>query len=177
MPDFMVTEAKSYHCGQMRHIIRDEQKDVIVRLGFSVHRELRRYFNDSLSFRRAWFMDGRLMAVFGVTGPAIASTGMAWLALARDTGAHPVAVVREARRQMEDMARTRRELVTVILDDDDASLRFAIFLGFVPIGYLGSPPVSRFGRRNMHVECEFQDTGRVPVGTGTGLVMRLDLGA
>lgn len=146
MPDFSIIEARPYHCGQMVRILRQEQKQAVAKLGFDSHHELRRKFDDSC-FRRAWLIDGRLGAIGGVAGTQMASDGDIWLAFSKAATRYPVQIVKEARRQLAEIMTVKRTLHTMIIEDDEASRRFAIFLGFVPTGSGESAATSRFGRR------------------------------
>lgn len=171
MPDFTIIEAKPWHCGQMARALRAEHREVIARIGIDCHKELRARFNAS-SFRRAWLIDGQLAALGGVVGSKLSSCGMVWLALSHVAGRFPLETVREARRQLAELMQTKRDLWTTILDDDAASKRFAIFLGFVPgEEILAAPAQSRFGRRDIADKVKNNVLARVRVGTGEGIVM------
>lgn len=134
-----VKDARPYHCGQIARILRAEHRSAILAIGLDPHRELRTCF-DASCHRRAWFLDGRLVAVFGVTGPRIASTGFIWLALSEEATKYPVKLVREAIREIREVMITKRVLTTTIQTQDEAAVRFARFLGFeradevLPIG-------------------------------------------
>lgn len=100
-------------------------------------------------------MDGRLGALGGVVGSPLATDGFVWLAIAENALRYPVAVAREARRQIDRLMGTKRMLTTVALDDDPRALRFALHLGFEPMS---------------------DETGtrwqRVAVGSGTAVALR-----
>jgi hypothetical protein len=144
MPRFETIEARPYHCGQIVRRLRREHRAAIV--GINAHQEIRDRFLAS-SFRRAWLIDGELCALGGVVGGALSTVGYIWLVLSQRALDHPVAVVREARRQLDDIMATRHELAAVIIPQDKAALRFAIFLGFhVADQGLGSPASTRMER-------------------------------
>lgn len=139
-PSFQIVEAKPYHCGQMARLLRAEQGESVAALGMDAHRELRDRFRNS-SFRKAWLIDGRLAGLGGVEGTLLASQGYLWLALTKQATRHPVAMVKEARRQLEEICQFRDKVETLLIGGDDASLRFALAVGFEPAG----PRVLRFG--------------------------------
>jgi hypothetical protein len=128
--NFQIVEAKPWHAGQMTRLLRAEHRDAVVAIGVSAHRELRARFDESY-FRRAWLRDGELIGLGGVTGSALSYDGMVWLALAVSAARNPIAMVREARRQIDELMTLKRSLMTVILPSDAASFRFARHLGFV----------------------------------------------
>jgi hypothetical protein len=87
MTRFQVIEAKEHHCGQIVRRLRAEHARAIAGFGVHAHREIRTNF-DASAFRRAWLIDGRLAALFGVTGALL---GVARLWVARpDVGRDPV---------------------------------------------------------------------------------------
>jgi hypothetical protein len=171
MPDFTIIEAKPYHCGQMVRLLRHEHQQVIARIGANSHRELRAHFDNS-SFRRTWLIDGKLGALGGVTGGKLSSGGLVWLAVAHNAMKYPLAMVREARRQLDEIMTVKRDLVTTILEGDEASKRFAIFLGFVPLGSEWvNRAESRFGRRDVAHKFDSMSESRIKIGSGYGVAM------
>lgn len=129
MTSFEVIEARPWHCGQMSRIIRTEQRAAVVRMGVSVHAQIRSVF-DASAFRRAWMIDGKLAGLGGITGTMASVRGVVWLALSLDSLRYPVAIVKEARRQIAEITTMVRTIETTVFDEDLDSLRFALFMGF-----------------------------------------------
>jgi len=127
-----MVEAMEFHCGRMVRQLRTEHRAAIARLGVNTHRELRRAFDDS-AYRRALLIDGKLAALGGVTGPALAASGTIWLAITQEATAHPHLIARLALRHLREILRIKRELDTYILPADETSLRFAKMMGFVTL--------------------------------------------
>jgi hypothetical protein len=167
MPTFEIVEAKAWHCGAMSRALRLEHQKAVAMIGLNSHRELRGMFDESI-FRKAWLIDGRLAAVGGVTGPQVSSYGIVWLAFSSAATKYPMAMVKEARRQIEFIMQTKRLLISSILDGDDASERFAIFLGFVPAKEVDHtlPAETRYGRIEIARKLKEIEEVRVPLGTG-----------
>jgi hypothetical protein len=171
MTDFQVVEAKKWHCGQMVRLLRVEHAQVIAKIGLNSHSQLRACF-DASAFRRAWMIDGRLAALGGVMSSALASTGMIWLAVSNEASRYPMAMVKEARKQIDEIMQVKRFLCTTIIDGDEASKRFAIFLGFVPSGFeMTLAASSRYGRRDLARQFEINQDARIPIGTGYAVTM------
>lgn len=127
-----VIEAQPHHVGKILRRLRAEHLGCLVGTGIErqeIHREFRKVFDDS-AFRRSWFVDGELAAVGGVTGSLLSPHGFVWLALSQDVIRFPLAIIREARRQLGEIMATKTELATTILANDDVALRFSAFLGF-----------------------------------------------
>lgn len=163
---FEVIEGRENHCGQISRQLRAGHRKIVAQFGIDTHRELRARFDDS-AIRRAWMIDGQLAALGGVAGPVLASSGFLWLAVSNRAMKYPVAMVRAAREQLDLICVIKRELVTTIMDGDEESKRFAIFLGFSIED--AEPASSKFGR--MHLSREMAGAERVPIGKGSGVVM------
>jgi hypothetical protein len=150
MPHFELRDAKLWHCGQIIRILRREQTEAMAIIGLDSHHELRSAFEDS-AYKKAWFIDGKLVGIGGVAGPILSPFGMVWLALSQKATKYPLALVKLLRQQIDEVMQTKRTLLTTILADDEASERFAVFMGFVPFGgsnYILAPS-SRFGRKEV----------------------------
>ncbi len=135
---FEVIDAKPHHVGQILRRMRAEETEAISQIGIAVHREMRHVLGAS-SFARAWMIDGRLAAIGGVTGMLASSEGHLWLVLSREALRHPVAMLKEAKRQFSLAIETRRAVTTTVAVGDTAGLRFAGHFGFVHKGIQGRP--------------------------------------
>ncbi len=172
MPRFELIEAKPWHCGAMVRLLRREHQQAVAMIGLRSHSVLRSTFDDSV-WRKAWTIDGKLAAIGGVTGPALSSYGLVWLAFSRAATKYPLAITKMVRSQLDEIMRTKRLLITSVLEGDEASARFAIFMGFVPAagGDSMEPASSRFGRIEVSRKLKEMDNARVPFGTGYVNVM------
>jgi|GEM_PF-2178061 len=170
MPTFEIVEARQYHCGAMARALRMEHRKAVAVTGFNAHYELAARFRDS-AFRRVWLIDGQLAALGGVTGGLMEPSGQVWLALSHRALRYPVHLVREARRQLAEIMTIKHEIFTLALGTDEAALRFALFLGFLPIGSPLRSSDTRAGRRML---LRFMDTPdqRMVVGDGFGVALR-----
>jgi hypothetical protein len=166
MPHFQVVEAKIHHCGKMVRRLRSEHARAIAGLGVDPHLELINIYSVS-AFKRAWLIDGELAALGGVSGALISPYGYVWLALSNLALRYPLAVIKEARRQLDQIMLVKRELATTVIGDDVVAQRFAIFLGFhVEHGGRGSPALSRFLRRDFSSYLGENADLRKPYGNG-----------
>lgn len=135
-----VIDAKAFHCGAIIRTMRVDHQRALMAMGVPMHREFRSMF-DASYYRKAAFIDGKLAAVWGVEGTPMCTEGRIWLVLGQHTMKHPVTVMREARKQLEEIATTKTRLVTTVIGDDEASVRLAVALGFEAAD--GSAPGSR----------------------------------
>lgn len=129
MPRFTITDAKEHHCGQMIRHLRRAHKNAMLALGGDMHAQLRICF-DASSYRKAWFIDGKLAGVGGVMGTQMSSAGYLWLAFTNGATRYPVELVKTARRELDVVMETRRMLIAAVLQDDLAAARFAERMGF-----------------------------------------------
>lgn len=122
-------EAKPYHCGRISRVLRKGHRNILVEMGVDVHREMREMFDASM-YRKAWFLDGKLMAIGGVTGTAASAEGMIWLAISEDALNHRHTLARVVLRLLTEIMMTKRSLGTVVLTADKDAIKLAYFLGF-----------------------------------------------
>lgn len=123
-------EAKRFHCGRMARLLRREHAEILAASPRSIHQQLLDAFNASI-VRRAWLLDGELVALVGMVGMLADDEGTIWLALSEQvSAARPIVVARTAQRFIDNMTRIRPVLTTDILSDDIKSRQLAAFLGF-----------------------------------------------
>jgi hypothetical protein len=133
MTEVRFVEGQPHHCGQMARALRHEYRDIFAAIGLNAHRELRAEFDRSY-FRRTALVDGRVAAMWGVSGTKLSSTGYAWLALSQEATKHRVEIVRRTRRELDDIMQSKVVIQARILPGDETARRFARFLGFRPAG-------------------------------------------
>lgn len=124
-----VIEARAYHVGRLVRRLRPEHRRNMEAIGLEPHRVLRDAFLNS-AYCRAALIDGELAAIWGVTGSALSSTGVIWVAFTEAATKYPIIIMRETRRQLAAMAATRRVLESGVIVGDIAAWRFAQRLGF-----------------------------------------------
>lgn len=171
MTSFRIIDAKPWHCGQMARLLRSEHAQAIAMIGIDSHKELREKFAQS-SFRRAWLIDGDLAGLGGVTGDALSAAGFVWLALSNKAMKYPIAIVKEAREQLDEIMEVKRELVTTIIDGDESSKRFAAFLGLFPADAFAYSPSSssRYGRKQILAAFDHTES-RISFGRGVSTIV------
>lgn len=148
----------------MARLLRVEHQKAIAMVGVDTHRELRASYDESY-FRRAWIIDGKLAGLGGVRGSFLSPWGFVWLALSHEALKYPIEIVKEARWQMRSILKTKREVYTTILDDDEAAKRFAVFMGFhVADEGVGSRVYTRQGRRGLMDHISRESERRIPFG-------------
>lgn len=126
---FEVVEARRTHCMQMARTLRYAHQAFLLGKKIDIRRELIRLYDASF-YRKAWLADGELMGLGGVRGDIMSTTGSIWLTVTEKAMQHPIAMVREARRQLAMLMLLKQEIDTTISFEDAAAQNFAIYLGF-----------------------------------------------
>jgi hypothetical protein len=164
MVELTIKDGKMLYAGQMIRHLRREHQEAFAGVGLNAHRELRSTMAQS-SYRRAAFLDGRLAALWGVTGSILSPVGFVWLTLTNEAARHPFMVLRRAKAELDEMMKTRIELTTTVLQDDRAALRLCAFLGFhAEDSGLGAPAYSKKGRKSLMDYVRGNADLRIPVG-------------
>jgi hypothetical protein len=84
------------------------------------------------NYCRTALREDKPIAMWGVAAPLLGDTAAVWLVLAQRPGVIPHAIVREARAELERVAEVYSRVMLTVLPDDEASVRFALHLGFRP---------------------------------------------
>ncbi len=128
-PIFCIIEAKSVHVGIIAGQLGPDERARFAHEGRNPRHVMRGFFRQS-SYRRTALLDGRPIAIWGVTGTLCSSEGILWLRLTTAARKMPRLVVEESRKELARMLETRQRLVIYIAEHDRLALRFAGFLGF-----------------------------------------------
>ena len=131
MTKFEIIPGRLSHCGQIVRRLRHDYARAFLTLGINPHRELRTCF-DASYLRNAWLINGKLEGLGGVFGGALSSAGYIWLALSQEATRYPVAMLKTARKQMEEIGATKHTLIASVFVHDHAAARFIARLGFLP---------------------------------------------
>lgn len=129
MTDFQIIPADRHHCREIVNLIRSEERELTLTLGLDPLRLYEDAF-DNTAHPKAWMIDGDLAAIGGVSGPLLSVFGFIWLALAARASKYRIAIVKEARHQIEMARAERRILITSLTPGDIKAERLAYFLGF-----------------------------------------------
>ena len=129
MGAYAIVPASVRHVRAMSQSMRPEASLAVMPFGFEPRAALRRAFVASFNCRTA-LVDGKPAAMWGVAGALLGDTATVWLVLSRETQQMPRAVLREARAELRRAAQSFRHVVATVLPNDEASIRFAVHLGF-----------------------------------------------
>jgi len=133
MDTFEITEMKPHYIGQMAKKLRKDHAKMVLELGQNSHRSLLTYYSQSF-FSRAWKVNGKLAAIGGITGSILSSEGFVWLAFTEEALKYPIAIIKEAKIQLNEIMNSKFKLFAFVLSADKIAQRFAEFLGFDCVG-------------------------------------------
>lgn len=169
-PVFEIREARRWMCGRLARLLRAEHSTAALRIGLDVHRGLRDIYGISY-YRRAWYIDNHLAGLGGATGSPLSPSAFVWIALSERATRYPVAIVKEARRQMAEIMKTKVELTTTIIDGDEAAKRLVVFLGWhVEDSGNGAAAETRYGRKRLTAFLD-HEAPRIRYGNGAAVRM------
>jgi len=107
-----------------------EQRAELQRVSGMAPRRWYRSFLNCSSYARVGLLDNVPVAMWGITGTMLSSTGTAWLSVTPEARRHPFIVGRVARDEVQAILRTKGEIQSLVLCGDDRARRFLRFLGF-----------------------------------------------
>lgn len=166
-----IREARPQDIGRFVRRMRREHAQALATKGISVHHAMRlTYYASFLS--RVAFLGGEPFAIWGCVGHFLSPFGLVWLVTTEMGTKHPLLLVKETRRQLNEMMVTKAQLLTTVADGDEAAMRFAAFLGFhVSHEIEGRPAFSRAGRHRLVKHATEVPDYRLPLGTGFAVRM------
>lgn len=126
---YSIVPASVRHIRPMSQCMRSAAAVALDGYGFNPREALRRAFVGSFHCRTA-LIDDKPAAMWGVAGPLLGNSAYVWLVLSEEIRRMPRAIVREAKAELERVMDDRREVLTTVLPEDGAAIRFALYLGF-----------------------------------------------
>lgn len=128
-----IVDARQTHVGPVANGLCDDIKVEYQKIGLRPRAGLRRLFDES-SYCKTALLDGKPIAMWGVIGSEMATHGEIWLSLSEMGRMQRKALVRIARREVENLAVLRGMLVATMMCEDARAKRFLQMLGFRQVG-------------------------------------------
>jgi hypothetical protein len=111
-------------------------------LGVSPGRAMRTSIRESFYAKSAW-LDGKIVAMWGVGGPLLSDTGCAWMVTGNGVEKIPLTFIKICAREMVKMHQYKMTLCNYVHADYTEAVRFFRILGFS----VGEPePVGKHGK-------------------------------
>jgi len=109
--------------------MRKKDIDECKAFGMSPGRALRSAVKSALYAKSAW-LDGKIVAMWGVSGPVISDTGSAWMLTGNGVEKIPLTFAHIAMQELEEMHRYKKVLIGHVVADYHEAVRFLSILGF-----------------------------------------------
>lgn len=126
---YAVVPASARHIKPLSRHLRAAACITLQGFGMEPRRALHRAFMAS-NYCRTAMIDNQPVAMWGVKGALLGDEALCWLVLSNAAARMPVSVVKEARAELARIMDSYREIAITVLPDDEAAIRFAVYLGF-----------------------------------------------
>lgn len=126
---YEIVTASPRHLRRLSSDLRMASCMALDRFGVDHRRGLHHAFVQSFYCRTA-LMDGRPVAMWGAVGSILDDGVFVWMAMSNRLTAMPPLVLRVARSELRAIMDRYGQISTTVLPDDEASLQFAVALGF-----------------------------------------------
>jgi len=138
-PDITIEETCPYHLRDMAIAMQPEITDIAIRAGITPLKALWSNYRKSIICKSV-FIDGRLCAIFGLSGAIFCDTGMPWICMTPETQEHPFRVAFRFRQELKKMLDLFPVLEDYIEETNEKGIRFLELMNFhvsknrIPIG-------------------------------------------
>ncbi len=127
--------------------------------GFRPRQALHRVYISSFYCRTA-LIDRKPVAMWGIMGTLMSECAYVWLVMSDEIANIPRVIVREAKRELSAIMENYSDVATTVLPEDDAAVRFALYLGFSDrAGEYRNMP-----RKDLERELRENVRHRIPIG-------------
>ncbi len=127
--------------------------------GFKPRQALHRVYISSFYCRTA-LIDDRPVAMWGIMGTLMSECAYVWLVMSDGIANVPRTIIREAKAELSEIMANYSDVATTVLPEDDAAVRFALYLGFADrAGEFRNMP-----RKDLERELRDNPRHRVPIG-------------
>lgn len=127
--EYSIVPASVRHIRPMARRMRSAACITLQDYGYLPRAALHRVFVRSIYCRTA-LVDDKPVAMWGVVSTLLNDTAYVWLVMSDEIAHIPRTIVREAKRELAAIMGRYREVAATVLPDDDAAIRFAVYLGF-----------------------------------------------
>ncbi len=132
-PVYTIVPAKMHHCGILGRKICDGRWLSYRIANVDPKQKIRECFSQSC-VAKSVIMDGKVVAMGGLTGSLMSRSGIVWLVVSREFTRYPIALVKEAKAQLSELLKMKPEIHATVVEQDSTARHFAKFLGFVEDG-------------------------------------------
>lgn len=118
-----------YHLREMAEAMSIYSKDVAERMGYTPLKALWSSYRNSL-YCKTGFINGKIMAIWGISGTILAETGRPWLILTPEVKEHPLRIAFIYRKELNNMLKLFPCLEEWVPEENESSIRMLELMGF-----------------------------------------------
>jgi len=128
-PQITIEETTAAHIRDMVSVMHEQTAETAYKMGFSPHRLLWRSWKASI-IAKSVFIDGKIGAIFGISGTLYGEVGMPWLILSDEVNDYPFRVAFAYRRELEKFQQMFPILEDYVSQDDTKAIRMLELMKF-----------------------------------------------
>lgn len=138
-PEIVIIETIPAHIREMAEAMDETTANTAIKAGLSPRRTLWRSFRKSIICKTA-FINGKISAIWGVSGIMFSDTGQPWLVMSPDVQEYPMRVAFRYRKELEKMQVMFPVLEDYVDEDNSKAIRMLELMGFkisknrIPLG-------------------------------------------
>lgn len=99
-PEITIEKTTAHHIGEMAKVMQNQTADIARKMGCDPKRLLWQSYRRSFMCKTV-FINGKIAAIFGISGVLYGEVGQPWLIMSDDVNAYPFKVAFIYRRELE----------------------------------------------------------------------------
>lgn len=128
-PEIIITDTVPLHLRLMADAMSGDSMKVAENMGFTPLKALWNSYRNSLICRTA-FIEGRIAAIWGLSGTIFGNIGQPWLILTPETQEYPMRVAFRYRKELKNMLQMFNILEEFVPVENNSSIRMLELMGF-----------------------------------------------
>lgn len=129
-PEITIVETTPKHIRQLAGAIDEVTAKTAASIGLTPHQALWRSYKQSIICKTA-FINGKIAAIWGISGVIFADTGQPWLVMSPDIEEYPFRVAFRYRKELEKMQMMFPILEEYVDETNGKAIRMLELMGFV----------------------------------------------
>lgn len=128
-PNITIVDTAPYHLREMAIAMQSDSAETAIKMGLTPLKALWDSYRRSIICKSA-FIDGKLAAIWGVSGSMMSEIGRPWLVLTPETQEYPMQVAFRYRSEINKMLDMFQVLEEYVPESNEKSQRMLELMGF-----------------------------------------------
>lgn len=128
-PSITITNTTPWHLREMAEAMQADSAETAVKMGMTPLKALWSSYRQSVICKSA-FIDGKLAAIWGISGNMLSEVGKPWLVLTPETQNYPMRVAFRYKQEINKMLEMFPVLEEWVPEDNEKSIRMLELMGF-----------------------------------------------